>query len=212
MKLSTRYEQTSCRLVLDGLPDLSAGQSSSSLGILTGFTLSLAGRTELEGQREHLQALLAVVLPYARHLISAQPRAFGLAHQPVALQPTDAGHRLELRSSQPDTPPLSLVLDDAELADLVRCLDQLLLDPKVAVPLQQEPPRPLRRGEVLRRQPLTRRLAAPVAGVGSLLLAAGLLALLPIQTRRSPSATPAPATAAPAAPAPAAPAPVPPGR
>ena len=192
MKLSTRYEQTSCRLVLDGLPDLSVGQSQGSLGILTGFTLSLAGRTELEGKREHLQALLAVVMPYARHLISAQPRPFGEATQPVALFPTESGHRLELRSSQPDTPPLSLVLDDAELADLVRCLDQLLLDPKVAVPLPLEAPRPLRRGELLRRQPWRRRLAAPAAGVGALLLAAGLLALLPIQSHRSPA--PAPTT------------------
>lgn len=196
MKLSTRYEQTSCRLLLEGLPDLSAGQSDGSLGILTGFTLSLAGRTELEGNREHLQALMAVVMPYARHLISGQPRPFGLASQPVALHPTEAGHRLELRSSQPDTPPLSLVLDDAELADLVRCLDQLLLDPRLAVPFQLEAPRPLRRGELLRRQPLARRLAAPAAGVGALLLAAGLLALLPIQPRRA--AVPVPAATAPA--------------
>jgi len=34
MKLSTRYEQTSCRLVLEGLPDLSAGQDTGTLGIL----------------------------------------------------------------------------------------------------------------------------------------------------------------------------------
>jgi Domain of unknown function (DUF4335) len=100
---------------------------------------------------------MAVVMPYARHLISGQPRPFGLASQPVALHPTEAGHRLELRSSQPDTPPLSLVLDDAELADLVRCLDQLLLDPRLAVPFQLEAPRPLRRGELLRRQPLSGR-------------------------------------------------------
>ena len=59
MKLTTRYEQTSCRLIVEGLPDLSAGQDASTIGILTGFTMGLAGQTELEGKREHLQALLS---------------------------------------------------------------------------------------------------------------------------------------------------------
>ena len=96
MKLSTRYEQTSCRLVLEGLPDLSAGQGSDTLGILMGFTLALAGRTELEGQRDHLQALIAAVMPYARHLLSGQPRPFGAASDAVAIAPLEGGHQLEL--------------------------------------------------------------------------------------------------------------------
>ena len=37
-------------------------------------------------------------------------------------------HRLELRSSREGVEPLQLKLDDAELADLVRCLDRLRLD------------------------------------------------------------------------------------
>ncbi|MEY3544436.1 MAG: hypothetical protein RLZZ247_593 [Cyanobacteriota bacterium] len=120
MKLTSRYEQTSCRLVLEGLPDLSAGQSSQTIGILTGFSLALAGKTELEGQRDHLQALLNVVLPYARGLISGVSRPQGAEDVPVAIRPVDGQHELELRSSQPNTPPLRLPLDDAELSDLVR--------------------------------------------------------------------------------------------
>jgi hypothetical protein len=185
MKLSTRYEQTSCRLVLEGLPDLSAGQDSGTLGILTGFTLALAGRTELEGRREHLQALISVVLPYARHLLSGQSRPFGAADDAVAIQPDPAGHRLELRSSQPDTPPLLLSLDDAELSDLVRTLDQLRLDPRVALPFSWSTHQPLRRRELRRRVPLRRRLAAPIAGVGALVVAGALVALIP-PTPRAP--------------------------
>lgn len=197
MKLSTRYEQTSCRLVLEGLPDLSAGQGSDSLGILTGFSLALAGRTELEGKREHLEALMAAVLAYARHLLSAQPRPFGRDDEPVAISPAAAGHRLELRSSQPDTPPLRLELDDAELADLVRCLDALRLDPRVVVPFALPAPQPLRRRELKRRQPLPQLLAAPLAGVGALLIAAALTALIP----PTPRATQAGVGAEPAVPA-----------
>lgn len=194
MKLTSRYEQTSCRLVLEGLPDLSAGHDGQTLGILTGFTLALAGRTELEGKREHLLALMAVVLPYARHLLSGLPRAFGAADEPVAISHGDGGsHTLELRSSQPGTPPLSLQLDDAELADLVRCLDQLRLDPRLALGLAVSPPQPLRRRELRHRQPLAQRLAAPLAGAGTLAVVAALLALLPPTPR--PGSTVAPATA-----------------
>lgn len=188
MKLSTRYEQTSCRLVLEGLPDLSAGQSGDNLGILTGFSLELAGRPQLEGKREHLEALMAVVLAYARHLLSGQARPFGREDAPVAIEPGDDGHRLELRSSQPDTPPLQLQLDDAELADLVRCLDQLRFDPRIGMPFELPSPKPLRRREFRRRQPLRQLLAAPLAGVGALLVAAVLIALIPPTPRSGPAA------------------------
>lgn len=194
MKLSLRYDQISCRLQLEGLPDLSAGQGPDTLGILTGFTLALAGRTELEGRLEHLQALNAAVLPYARHLLSGQPRPFGGADAAVAIAPQERSHRLELRSSQPDTPPLTLQLDDAELADLVRCLDQLRLDPRVAVPFAEPQPLPLRRGELRRREPLLRRLAAPAAGVTVLVVTAVLAALIPPTPR--PAAQPAAAAPA----------------
>ena len=191
MKLTSRYEQTSCRLVLEGLPDLSAGQSSQTIGILTGFSLALAGKTEMEGQRDHLQALLTVVLPYARQLLSGVSKPMGADDAPVAIRPAQDGHELELRSSQPNTPPLTLLLDDAELADLVRCLDQLRLDSRIALPFEQPPLQPLRRRELRHRQPLAQRLAAPLVGVGVLVLSAVVSALLPLhKPASSPAANP----------------------
>ena len=198
MKLTSRYEQTSCRLVLEGLPDLSAGQSTQTLGILTRFTLAIAGHTELEGKRDHLLALMAVVLPYARHLLSGVPRPFGAVDEPVAISPAQGGgHLLELRSSQPETPPLVLRLDDAELADLLRCLDQMRLDTRLALALALRAPQPLRRHELRQRQPLRQRLAAPLAGLGAVALTAALLALVPPTPRpASPSAPATPAARA----------------
>ncbi len=180
IKLSHRFEQISCRLTVEGFPDVSTGQSSQAIGILTAWSLALAGHTELEGKREHLEALLQVVAPYARHLISGAPRTFGDPVSPVALHPDGSRHRLELRSSQPNTPPLALHLDDAELADLVRCLDQLLLDPRLQLNLQAPTPQPLRRSELRKRVPLGRRIAAPLCGMAALGLAGAVSWIVPI--------------------------------
>ena len=180
IKLSHRFEQISCRLTVEGFPDVSTGQSSQAIGILTGWSLALAGHTELEGKREHLEALLQVVAPYARHLISGAPRTFGDPVSPVAIHPDGSRHRLELRSSQPNTPPLALHLDDAELADLVRCLDQLLLDPRLQLNLQAPTPQPLRRSELRKRVPLGRRIAAPLCGMAALGLAGAVSWIVPI--------------------------------
>ena len=191
MKLTNRYEQTSCRLQVEGLPDLSAGQNEQTIGILTGFSLDLAGHTELEGKREHLQAMVAAVLPYARQLLSGVPRTCGADTDPVAICPQSGRHQLELRSSQPDTAPLTLLLDDAELADLVRCLDQLRLDPRIALPFEQPRLQPLRRHELRHRQPLAQRVAAPLVGVVVLVLSAVVSALLPLhKPASSPAANP----------------------
>ena len=165
MKQTLQYDQLSCRLRVDGLPDVSVGQGAGALGIITGWSLQWAGRPVLEGRKEHLLALMQVVLPYARYLISGVPRRFGADPTPVEIGPNPGrGHLLLLRSSQADTPPLQLELDDAELADLVRVLDQLRLDPRLQLPLELPSPLPLRARELLERRPLAQRLAAPLGG------------------------------------------------
>jgi len=148
---------------------------------------------------------MQVVLPYARYLISGVPRRFGTEPEPVEIGPgPEGGHVLLLRSSQPDTPPLQLNLDDAELADLVRVLDQLRLDSRLQLPLELPPPLPLKGRELLERRPLAQRLAAPVAGLLAVAIASGLGLLLPEpKPGPDPSQRPAPAEPAKgAAPAP----------
>ena len=203
MKTTLRFDQISCRLQVEGLPDVSAGQGSDAVGILTGWSLQWAGRPELEGRKEHLQALMAVVLPYARHLISGVQRRFGEEPEPVEIGPhPDGGHALLLRSSQPDTPPLQVRLDDAELADLVRVLDQLRTDPRLKLPMAVPAPEPLRARELEQRTPLIQRLVAPVGGALAVALVAGVGLLLPVP-RPLPDSQPAarPTTSAPAIPA-----------
>ena len=202
MKITLRFDQISCRLQVEGLPDVSAGHGPDCVGILTGWTLQWAGRPELEGRKEHLEALMAVVLPYARHLISGVQRSFGAAPQPVEIGPhAEGGHALLLRSSQPDTPPLEVRLDDAELADLVRVLDQLRADPRMTLPIEVPASRPLRARDLEQRTPLVQRLAAPVGGALALALVAAVGLLFPVP-RPLPETElkPRPATSAPATP------------
>jgi hypothetical protein len=181
MKKTLRYDQISCRLQVEGFPDVSIGQSSDALGIITGWTLEWAGRPMLEGRKEHLLALMQVVFPYARHLLSGVARPFGAGEGPVSIgpDPSGSGHRLALISSQPDTPPLTVELDDAELSDLVRLLDLLRLDARLQIDLQLPDPQPLRPREVLERVPRRQRLVAPLGGAVAVALAAALGLLLP---------------------------------
>lgn len=181
MKQTLRYDQLSCRLQVEGFPDVSIGQAPETVGIITGWSLQWLGRPELEGEREHLLALLQVVLPYARHQISAVGRRFGDEASPVTIEPGDSGrHRLILRSSQSGNPSLTLDLDDAELADLVRVLDALRLDPRLQLPLTLPTAQPLRSRELAERLPLPRRLAAPVGGLAAVSVLAAVALLLPL--------------------------------
>jgi len=204
MKKTLRYDQLSCRLQVEGFPDVSIGQSGDAVGIVTGWTLQWAGRPELEGRKEHLLALMQVVFPYARHLISGVARAFGSAEGPVTIGPNPAGggHLLKLISSQRDTAPLSMELDDSELSDLLRLLDSLRLDPRLQLELPVPDPRPLRPREVLERVPRRQRLVAPLGGAVAVALAAGLGLLLPVPSPApsTPSTAPPPAAAPSAAP------------
>lgn len=204
MKKTLQFDQQSCRLTLEGLPDLSAGQSSEAIGILTGWSLAWVGRAEeIEGRREHLQAIVAVVLPYARHLVSGVPRSFGSAEQAVEIGPGDhGGHQLLLSSSQPGVDPLTMQLDDAELADLVRVLDRLRLDARLQLALDAPASRPLRAREVRQRTPLPRRLSGVLGGALALGLAGTGALLLPTPPLPKDGDAPAAAPASPAAPSP----------
>ncbi|MEJ6585609.1 MAG: DUF4335 domain-containing protein [Synechococcus sp. ChSW.bin.154] len=189
LKLSYRYDQTAARLEVDGLPDFSSGHRDSVIGIMSAWRLQLVGAPELEGKRDHLEALMAVVLPYARHQISGVSRPEGWSHHPVSIRPVDGGHQLGLSSSQPDVPPLEIKLDDADLADLLRCLDALRADDRVAISWPEIINHPLSRRELVERVPLVRRLAAPVLG-GVALVVVGVMAMvvpLPSQETKAPT-------------------------
>ena len=135
---------------------------------------------------------MAAVMPYARHRLSGVQRSFGLESGFVSIAPDQANHRLELRSSREGVEPLQLKLDDAELADLVRCLDRLRLDNRVKLTWTFPEDRPLKRQEIVDRIPLQKRLGPPLlAGVAlACTIATAWLVPLPQETKET---SPAPA-------------------
>ena len=120
---------------------------------------------------------MRVVIPYVRLRLSGVVRSIGEEGDPVRIVADGPQHRLDLTSGQPDVPPLSIRLDDAELADLVRCLDALRLDTRVRLEWPAIQHEPLHRRDLVERIPLTKRLAAPLLG-GATFAALGLVALL----------------------------------
>tara|TARA_Y100001968_G_C19211128_1_gene644817 strand:+ start:61 stop:690 length:630 start_codon:yes stop_codon:yes gene_type:complete len=127
------YNQNSISLQIEGFPDFSIGQNNETIGILTDWKLQIAGYPELQGKKEHLQELLNVIYPYCRYYL------LGIINyndnidnsQPVSIFHIEEGHQLILRSSQKQLSPLKIVLDDAELVDLVNCLDKFRNDYRI---------------------------------------------------------------------------------
>lgn len=193
LKLSYRYDQTSARLKVEGLPDFSRGQQEDSLGIISTWSLELIGSSQVEGKREHLQALMQVVLPYARHQLSGVKRLFGDSSKPVSIGPSkEGGHEITLRSSQDAVKPLKIFLDDAELTDLVRCLDDLRLDPRIQIPWGLSKEAPLPRNELAESVPFLRRIKASLIGTTTFILISVLWMMIPIppeEPRLNPSNT-----------------------
>lgn len=190
LKQSFQYNQTAARLEVDGLPDLSSDQGANAIGILSSWRLAIIGCPEIEGKRADLEALMATVIPYARLRLSGVSKIQGQVGSPVRIVPLEQGHQLELISSRSDVPPLTVQLDDADLADLVRCLDALRHDQRVSIAWPPITHAPLPKRDVAEQTPLLQRLAAPVLGTGTVLILGLVGLLLPIPTPDTKPTTP----------------------
>ena len=76
INLSYRFDQNSSSLELAGMPDVSNGDSEETIGILSSWTLKIIGSPLLEGEKEHLDNLMQVILKYSRSYISGIQRTF----------------------------------------------------------------------------------------------------------------------------------------
>ena len=128
LNLSYRLDQDSSSLQLSGMPDVSNGDSEETIGILSSWTLKIIGSPVLEGKKVHLDNLMEVILQYSRSCISGVSKTFISNKKIVTISPFGISHKLLLNSTRKEVKPLEIILDDAELADLTRCLDLLRFD------------------------------------------------------------------------------------
>jgi len=177
LNINYRYDQNSTRLMVEGVPDSSLGQDKDKLGILSTWKLQILGFPELEGKREHLQHLMSVIYPYSRYVLSGVKRSFGEDSSPIRISPNDKGHKIVLKSSQQGIDPLELVVDDAELSDLIFCLDMLLEDKRVTINWEIPYLRPLSKAAYVQPQLILKRFIPPFFG-GSLLIIFSFIYLL----------------------------------
>ncbi len=130
INLSYKFVQNSSSLELDGMPDVSNGDSENTIGILSSWTLKIIGSPTLEGEKEHLENLMQVILQYSRSYISGIRKTFISKKSIVTISPFGSSHKLLLNSTKKDVKPLEIILDDSELSDLTQCLDLLRFDPR----------------------------------------------------------------------------------
>tara|TARA_B100001250_G_scaffold282426_1_gene244641 strand:+ start:414 stop:1025 length:612 start_codon:yes stop_codon:yes gene_type:complete len=130
INLSYRFDQNSSSLELAGMPDVSNGDSEDTIGILSSWSLRIIGSPLLEGEKEHLDNLMQVILKYTRSYISGIRKTFISNKKIVTISPFGISHRLLLNSTKKGVRPLEIILDDSELSDLTRCLDLLRFDPR----------------------------------------------------------------------------------
>ena len=128
INLSYRFSQNSSSLEIAGMPDVSNGDSEDTIGILSSWTLKIIGSPLLEGEKEHLDNLMEVILKYSRSYISGIRKTFISNNNIVTIAPLGVDHKLLLKSTKKGVKPLEIILDDSELADLTRCLDLLRFD------------------------------------------------------------------------------------
>ena len=130
INLSYRFDQDSSSLELAGMPDVSNGDSEKTIGIVSSWTLKVIGSPQLQGEKEHLENLMQVILQYSRSYISGIRTTFTSNKKIVTISPFGISHKLLLNSTQKGVNPLEIILDDSELSDLTRCLDLLRFDPR----------------------------------------------------------------------------------
>ena len=133
INLSYRFVQDSSSIELAGMPDVSNGDSEETIGILSSWTLKIIGSPLLEGEKEHLDNLMQVILEYSRSYISGIRKTISSNKKIVTISPMGISHKLLLNSTKKGVKPLEIILDDSELSDLTRCLDLLRFDPRFSI-------------------------------------------------------------------------------
>ncbi len=133
MQLNLSFTEGFAKIDIIGIPDHSLGQGPDTIGILLLWRLNLIGYSVLEGKKDNLDNFLYVVYTYARYCIGGTDQSVSDHSNSITMSRHVRGHEIKLISKQKSIDPLSLVLDDAEFSDLIKCLDHISSNKRIAI-------------------------------------------------------------------------------
>lgn len=184
MQLQRLYQLPNCSLLVQGLTDASL-DSSQCLAIVTRMECGFPGlQPALQGGKDLLVQLAAVVSAYAQGMINGLPRPqSAISRELVRLRSLDRNrHQLIVLDNGSE---VVLELNSLQLFDLLDAIDQLVADP-LALPDLKLELTPLHRRNVPALTPLPQRAAAPAVGLAGLAIAAAAFFALPVPEVKPP--------------------------
>ena len=119
-----KFNQSSVTLEIIGLPDYSNNDDEKSISIISQWKLSILNCPEIEGSVDHLKNVIKAFYQYATSLLLDQEEYLDNKLISIKLN-KDGKHTIILKSSKSKIKPLKIVLGNAELSDLISCIDQL---------------------------------------------------------------------------------------
>lgn len=200
MNVQRQYSLPSCKLILEGLADVSAGaMARPPVSTVSNVECYFSGYEKpLTGGRELLESLTVAVSDYAQAFLSGIPRPIAFRDRSnhrrlVELERVDQSlHRLIVQPQAADgaalIQPQQFDLSTVQLFDLVEAIDQFCADaqtlPDLALNLQSLPKR-----YAASQEPIGKRAAAPALGVSGLAIAALALFFVPAPPVERPQST-----------------------
>ena len=119
-----KFSQSSVSLEVTGLPDYSKDDDDKSISIISQWKLSILNHPEIEGNAEHLKSIINAFYNYSISILLDQENS--VVNKLIDIKTNENGsHTLILKSSKTEIEPLVIVIGNAELSDIVNCIDQL---------------------------------------------------------------------------------------
>ncbi len=119
-----KFNQSSVSLEIIGLPDYSKDDKKDSISIISQWKLSIVNRPEIEGNANHLKIIIRAFYEYATSILLEQEKH--LETELIEIIPNSNGsHTFFLKSTKAEVNPLKMTLGNAELSDIINCIDQL---------------------------------------------------------------------------------------
>jgi len=126
------FNQSSVSLEIKGLPDLSNNENTDQISIISEWKLTITDKPLIEGNIEHLGAIMDAFYIYSNLLISNEIPLYNSKLIDIKTDNLNI-HNVVLKSSKPDVKPLKIKIGNSLLSDIVNCFDQLNESSKVTI-------------------------------------------------------------------------------